>query len=197
MGSYESQLTVEQVLQERDEKKKAKLEAKQKKPRKSRATGYVNPKLIAALEYGAEKRRLEAEPASVRIARQQEADLQLAIKLCEEDNRRSAEQRRAKAVAAERKAERKRVARDRAAKCAAEKPAEIPYTYDVAWSKNVHAGDRFGLWTVLDPRPLDYKLECRCECGRTYWVMTHTLKSGTSTGCIHCHGGKKSPVRSL
>lgn len=195
MGSYESQLTVEQVLQEREQKKKAKLEAKQaKKPRKSRATAYVNPKLIAALEYGAEKRRLEAEPASVRIARQQEADLQLAIKLCEEDNRRSADQRRAKAVAAERKAERVRVARDRAAKQAGK--AEIPYTYDVSWSKNVRAGDRFGLWTITDPIPLGSAFECRCDCGRTYWVSAYTLKNGTSTGCIHCHGGKKSPVRS-
>lgn len=46
-------------------------------------------------------------------------------------------------------------------------------------------GDKFGEWEVIDSTPVNFKVKCRCSCGKVKDVNLYTLKSGKSTGCGH------------
>ena len=51
-------------------------------------------------------------------------------------------------------------------------------------------GQRFGSWTVLEPRA-GYKWLCFCDCGTEREVLSKSLKNGRSTSC-GCSYKKKS-----
>lgn len=52
-------------------------------------------------------------------------------------------------------------------------------------NKRVNIGDRFGEWTVIEDVNKEYKVKCRCSCGKEKYVNIYTLISGRSTGCGH------------
>lgn len=43
-------------------------------------------------------------------------------------------------------------------------------------------GQRFGSWTVIEPRP-GYRWLCQCDCGSEREVQSKSLKNGRSTSC--------------
>lgn len=51
---------------------------------------------------------------------------------------------------------------------------------------NVHPGDRFNRWTVLEElRAGDRKVLCRCECGKERLINVYNLGRGSkSCGCL-------------
>jgi hypothetical protein len=50
----------------------------------------------------------------------------------------------------------------------------------------VHRGERYGHWTVLEPRASVRHALCRCDCGTERQVWRQSLQSGTSTSCGSC-----------
>src|SRR6266496_1247415 len=50
-----------------------------------------------------------------------------------------------------------------------------------------NVGDRFGRWLVLErqsqPKPLEARLLCRCDCGTVRWVREGNVTRGVSRSC--------------
>src|SRR5882762_8787913 len=47
-------------------------------------------------------------------------------------------------------------------------------------------GQMFGRWTVLGPREIRRGIpiwRCRCSCGSEKWVVSQTLRNGSSRSC--------------
>ena len=50
----------------------------------------------------------------------------------------------------------------------------------------VHRGERYGHWTVLEPRTSIRHALCRCDCGTERQVWRQSLQTGSSTSCGAC-----------